>query len=142
MPSKVAFADIQAYLQAIADNPNNSGDVDQAGHKRFWNVSYADFVSKVVPNETCNGHPISIVGKAAGSPNVDPTQCPFYQALVNSTGWCNKGQMPKFGPAADFITAANFSIPVKQPDGSSVTMTGQQIRANIEWWLTNGLPEE
>jgi hypothetical protein len=142
MPTKIVYADIQSYLQAIADNPNDSGDIDSAGHKRFWNIPYADFIAKSVPGEDCNGQPISIVGKLPTSPNVDPSVCPFYQALVNPKGWCNKGQMPKFGPASALITDPRYTVSVKKPDGSTVNMNGQDIMNNIESWLKSGLPEK
>jgi hypothetical protein len=142
MAPKVVFADIQAYLQAIADNPNNAGDVDQSNHQRFWNVPYLDFISKSVPGENCNNQPIPIVGRTPNSPNVDPTKCPFYQALISPTGWCNKGQMPKHGPPNAFITDPGYVIAVKKADGSSVSMKGQEIRDEIEWWLTHGIPEK
>jgi hypothetical protein len=136
--NKVVFADIQEYLEAIANNPADNGDVDQSNHGRFWQMSYQDFTSKPLPGEDCNGSPIPIVNKTTASPNVDPAQCPFFQALTNAAGWCNKGQMPKNGPPAAFITDSNYKVKLK----NNSTITGSEIKANIEWWLTHGLPEK
>jgi hypothetical protein len=134
----ILFADIQAYLDAIADNPNNTGDVESSNHRRFWQTTYLEFTTGSVPLETCNNAPIPIVGKVAGNPNVDPAQCPFFQALTSPTGWCNKGTMPKFGPPTSFITDQNYKITLK--DGT--VLTGTQIQDNITWWLGHGLPEK
>jgi hypothetical protein len=138
-PTKtVVFADIQAYLDAIADNPDDNGKADKANHGRFWQTTYQDFISTTVPGENCHGAKIPIVGKTPGSPNVDPLQCPFYQALKGPSGWCNKGQMPKNGPAKAFITDPAYKVTLK--DGTIVT--GAEIQANIESWLGNGLQEK
>jgi hypothetical protein len=135
---KVIFADVQAYLDAIADNPDDNGNADNANHGRFWRTTYQDFISGPVPGENCHGAPIPIVGRVPGSPNVDPLQCPFYQAIKNPSGWCNKGQMPKNGPPKAFITDASYKVTLK--DGTVVT--GAEIQANIESWLKTGLSEK
>jgi hypothetical protein len=134
---KVVYADIQAYLDAIADNPDDNSKADNANHGRFWQMKYQDFVSGTVPGENCHGALIPITGKVAGSPNVDPLQCPFYQALKNSSGWCSKGQMPKNGPPKAFITDPAYKVTLK----NGQVITGAEIQANIETWLSNGLPE-
>jgi hypothetical protein len=123
----ITYADIQAYLEAIADNPNNTRNVDNSSHRRFWNVPYQQFVTGNVPNERCNGNPIPIV-------NRDPNLCPFYQSLKNSSGWCNLSQMPRRGP---YITDPGYKVTLR----SGRVITGAEIDANIVWWLTNGMPE-
>jgi hypothetical protein len=123
----VVYKDIQAYLDAIADNPNNKRDVANSGHDRFWKVPYQQFISNVVPNEVCAGKAIKIV-------DPDPSKCPFYQSIKNPSGWCNTGQMPKKGP---FITDPGYTVTLK--DGS--TITGAKIDEQIVWWLTNNMPE-
>jgi hypothetical protein len=72
--SRVSYSDIQAYLEAVADDPDNKRSVDNSAHERFWNVPYAQFVNGTVPNESCNGSAIPIANK-------DPNKCSFYQAL-------------------------------------------------------------
>jgi hypothetical protein len=145
MPAKVVFSDIQAYLDAISNNPNALGNVDESPHGRFWNVAYAQFTSGTLstdqPKLLCGSQPISIVGRTEGSLSVDPANCPFYQALIQATGTCQKGQMPKFGPSSAFITDRNYTVTVRRKDGTESQMTGAEIRENIEWWLTHDLPE-
>jgi hypothetical protein len=125
--SQVNFTDIQAYLEAIANNPQDVRDVDNASHGRFWRVSHAQFLAGMIPHQTCNGAPISIV-------DADPGKCSFYQALIGRSGFCLRGQMPKMGP---FITDAGYRVTLA--DGQ--TLPGTQIDSNIVWWLTNGMPE-
>jgi hypothetical protein len=123
----VIWADIQAYLDAIADHPGNQGDIESASHGRFWNVDYNTFMVGTVPHEDCNGSAI---------PNVDhdPKKNPLYQALINGKGWCQLGQMPLSGP---FITDRGYVATLK--DGS--TISGADIASNILAWITNGMPE-
>lgn len=123
----IVFADIQSYLDGIADNPNNKQKADDARHARFWRVSYHEFITGFVPDERCKGQDVPIV-------NSDPVQCPFYQALVTTVGWCNMRQMPRGGP---FITDAGYTVTLS----NGLLTTGAEIDANIRWWLTNGMPE-
>ena len=123
----VSYADIQSYLEAIANNPANQRQVDDSAHGRFWNVSYAQFTTGNVPDERCHGAAIPIV-------NADPAKCAFYQSLKAPTGFCNLAQMPKRGP---FITSPGYQVTL----ANGVVMTGGQIDDNIVWWLTNGMPE-
>jgi hypothetical protein len=125
---KITYADIQMYLEAIANNPNNRRDTDSSGHGRFWNVSYNQFVQGTIPNEDCSGQPIPIL-------DPDPAKCPLYQALKAPNGWCNGGQMPMKGP---YITAAGYAVKLS----NGVSIPGADIDANIVWWLTNGMPEK
>jgi len=125
--NRVAYATIQDYLDAIADNPACKGSIDNSSHGRFWSVDYRQFVSGTVPNEDCGGLAIAIT-------DLDPNKCPFYQALKNPAGWCSLGQMPLQGP---FITDSGFTVTLK--DGSAIS--GPDIDANIVWWLTNKMPE-
>jgi hypothetical protein len=128
-PSKrVTYADIKMYLEGIANNPNNKRKVDNSGHGRFWNVTYQQFVTGVVPNEDCNGAPIPIVDR-------NPAQCAFYQALNGKPGWCQLGQMPRGGP---FITEPDYSVRLS----NGVSISGADMDANIVWWLTNNIPEK
>jgi hypothetical protein len=128
MASPVSYADIQGYLDAIADNPQNGGDIANSLHERFWNVSYAEFVGGSVPNESCRGAPIPIVDK-------DPTKCPFYQSLKNPNGWCDLKQMPKGG--GPYITDAGYKVTLR----NGTVISGTEIDANIVWWLTHNMPE-
>ena len=125
--SGVTYAQIVAYLDAIAANPANSRDAANASHKLFWRVGHKEFTTGTVPNQLCNGQPIPIVHK-------DPAQCAFLQALKNSNGWCSKSQMPKRGP---FITEPDYTVSLA--DGSVIS--GKAIIDNIEWWLTHDMPE-
>jgi hypothetical protein len=127
MPSagRVTYADIQAYLDAIADKAVN--DVAFSSHDRFWRVPYKQFITGTVPGEKCGGLPIPIV-------NSSPASCPLYEALTSPTGWCKLGRMPLGGP---FITDPGYSVTLK--DGT--TISGSQIDADIVWWLTNKMPE-
>ena len=125
--TRITYANIQNYLEAIANNPADKRDVDNSSHGRFWNVPYAKFITGTVPNELCAGNLIKIV-------DPDPSKCSFYQSLVNSAGWCSSQQMPKKGP---FVTDPGYKVTLA--DGS--VMTGAEIDANIVWWLTNGMPE-
>jgi hypothetical protein len=128
-PAKqVTFADIQMYLEAIANNPNDKRKVDNSSHGRFWNTSYQNFTTGTVPSEDCNGNPIPIVDK-------NPAQCAFYQALKGRSGWCQLGQMPKGGP---FITDAGYSVKLT----NGIVISGADIDANIVWWLTHNMPEK
>jgi len=126
-PNRINYAVIQSYLEAIANNPADKGDVDLSSHGRFWQVPYQQFVNGQVPDEACNEQPIPITDR-------DPAKCPFYQTLKNPTGWCNLKQMPLKGP---FITDPGYTV--KLADGT--TISGQDIDANIVWWLTNNMPE-
>jgi hypothetical protein len=125
--SRITYADIQSYLEAVANNPQSRRSVDSSGHGRFWEVPYQEFVTGSVPNEQCNGASIKIVDS-------DPNNCAFYQALRDANGWCNLSQMPMTGP---FITDPGYSVVLS----SGTVISGADIDANIVWWLTNGMPE-
>jgi hypothetical protein len=127
MASKVKYSDIQMYLEAIANNPNDKRQVDKSNHGRFWKKTYAQFKNDAVPGEDCNGAPIPIV-------NSDPKKCALYQALVSDAGICDKKQMPRGGP---FITDDGYTVKLS----NGTVMKGSDINANIVWWLTNGMPE-
>lgn len=129
--AKIVFADIQAYLDGIADNAN--GDVDQRSpHKRFWKVAYTDFVNGDIPNVTSSGAPIP-PGKPIPIINkVDPVNSSFFAILL--AGFAGKLQMPDGGP---LITDPGYQITV---GGKSVT--GTQIKTDIQSWLANGFPEK
>ena len=107
----IVYADIQAYLEAIADNPDDRNNVDFSRHGRFWTKTRDQFVSDTVPGEACGGQPIPIVDQ-------DPAKCPFFIALTSRTGFCNLGQMPRGGPAKAFITDPNYKVTLK--DGTTI----------------------
>ena len=124
---KIVFADIQAYLNAIADNAN--GDIDESPHKRFWSVAYNNFINGNIPNVTSSGapipagQPIPIINKA------DPVNSSFFAILKG--GFAGKRQMPDGGP---LITDPGYQITV-----NGKTVTGAQIQADIQSWLQNGI---
>jgi hypothetical protein len=126
-PPAITWADVKAYLDAIADHPGNLGDIDSSSHGRFWNVDYATFVAGTVPQEDCNGSPIANV-------DPDPAKCPLYQALTNSSGWCQLGRMPLGGP---FITDPSYVATLK----SGAVISGSDIAKNILAWISQGMPE-
>lgn len=137
MPIK--YADIIAYLDAIADNAN--GTVSSAPHGYWWHenqietdppLAYSAFVTGTVFGVTdSTGNPIPIIG--TDSKQTDPLKSLFYILLTTRGGSGGFPQMPKGGP---FITASNFSVEI-----NGETVTGAQIVANLEEWLGNGYPE-
>src|SRR5438132_3593373 len=127
MPTTVTFAKIQAYLNAIINHPDTN-PIENSPHQAFWNdVARDQFVNGVVPHVKCNTQPIPIIDKTS------PLNSPFFLILTNSTGFCNKRQMPGGGP---FITDQDYKVTL--PDGT--TVTGQQIQDDIHDWLSNGFP--
>jgi hypothetical protein len=122
----ITYADVQAYLDAIANKANN--DISNSPHDRFWNVPYNEFVSGTVPHTKCNGQAIPLINHA------DPINSAFYLILTDTSGWCNKREMPGGGP---FITDTGYQVTLA--NGS--TITGNQIKDNIASWLSNGFPE-
>jgi len=134
MPTTIRYADIQNYLTAIANKANNP--VSDAPHGEWWltpdgksPLSYKDFLDGQVTN--------------LGIPIMDqnnPLQSNFYVILTNPNGCQGFNQMPGGGPsppAGPFITDAGYSATL--PDNT--TISGTQIAANIESWLSNGFPE-
>jgi hypothetical protein len=131
MPTNITFSRIQSYLDAIADNPSNVGDIDISPHGRFWRVSHDDFVKGVVPGGQqveCQNKPTPIIDSN------NPAQSPFYLILTASNGFCNMPRMPKGGP---FITDSDYQVTLA--DGT--TVTGAQIQRDLLEWLTNGFPQ-
>lgn len=122
----ITFADIRAYLDAIADKALN--DVGNSPHLRFWNVPYNDFINGSVPHTKCNGAPIPIIDHA------DPKNSAFYLILIDPNGWCNKREMPGGGP---FITDPGYQVTL----ASGKVVTGGEIQDDIKFWLENGFPE-
>ena len=131
MPTNMTFAKVQAYLNAIADNPNNTMSINGSPHGRFWNVSYELFTTGNVPGGDlvqCNNAPIPIIDRN------HPEQSPFFLILSSAAGFCNISQMPLGGP---YITDADYQVTLA--DGEVVT--GQQIAADLFSWLTNHYPK-
>jgi len=122
----ITFADIQSYLEAIANKAVN--DIGNSPHDRFWNVTYQEFINGVVPHTKCNGQTIPLID------NADPKNSAFYVILIDPNGWCNKREMPGGGP---FITEVGYQVTLA---GGKV-ITGLQIQEDIKFWLENGFPE-
>lgn len=59
---RIVYADIQAYLDAIANKAVN--DIGNSPHDRFWNVTYDEFINGTVPHVKCNGQPIPLINQA------------------------------------------------------------------------------
>jgi hypothetical protein len=126
------YADVQAILDAIANNAN--GDVDLSPHRRFWSVSRQTFLSGEVPNITIAGvtYHIPIVNSS------NPLQSAFFQILLgpltvtSGASTATIVQMPKGGP---FITDSGFSVTV-----NGVNKSGTDIQNDLTNWLTNGMP--
>jgi hypothetical protein len=55
----ITFLRLQEYLNKIAAKGNL--DPANSGHGVFWNIPYQAFMSGMVPNKHCGGHPVPIV---------------------------------------------------------------------------------
>jgi len=130
----IKYADIIAYLDAIANNANN--DVGSAPHGYWWHVNqdinqaplaYNDFVTGTV-----FGIGVPIIGTDSKQSN--PLQSAFYLVLSTKGGAGGFPQMPRGGP---YITDAGFSVQLANGD----TITGAQIMTNMNAWLGNGYPQ-
>jgi hypothetical protein len=133
----IDFAELQATLDAIADKANSDVDGPGCPHKRFWNVTRQQFISGEVPNITIRGvtYHIPIVTTTPGQ----ELNSAFYRVLVGSiqvTEGAQTATIPQM-PASSgpFITEEGYTVTVK-----GVTKTGDQIKAEIEEWLTHGMP--
>jgi hypothetical protein len=123
MPTTIHYQDILNYLTAIANKANNP--IGNAPHGAWWsNLSYQDFLSAKVLN-------VNVMDSST------PLQSPFYVILTNTSGCRGFPQMPGGRPAGPFITDTGYTATL--PDNT--TISGQQIQANIESWLSNGFPE-
>jgi hypothetical protein len=124
MPTTIRYADILNYLTAIANKANQP--IGEAPHLAWWqNLSYNDFKTGQIPNVDS----VNIMDSS------NPLQSAFYVILTNTDGYQGYNQMPDGGP---YITDTNppYSVTI---DGK--TISGAQIAANIESWLSNGFPE-
>jgi hypothetical protein len=130
----ITFADLQATLDAIADNAISDVEGENCPHKRFWRINRQDFVSNEVPNIVIAGvtYHIKIVNSAT------PLESAFYKILLGDLT-VNEGansttipQMPENGP---FITDASYTVSV-----NGVNKSGADIQKDIEGWLANGMP--
>lgn len=120
----ITFQRLQTYLNAIAANANL--DVTHSRHGAFWNVSYKEFMTGVVPNKRCNEQPVPII-------NQDDMPNSAFNLILRA-GWCSMPQMPKTGP---FATDTGYSVNLS--DGANIT--GAQILSEIQAWLEAGAPE-
>ena len=127
----IVFADIQAYLDAIADHATN--DIDGSPHKRFWSGKYTDFINGTIPGVTSSGSPIPVGQPVPIIDKTTPLNSPFF--LILKAGFAGKRQMPGGGP---LITSAGYQVTT----AAGKTVTGQQIQDDIASWLTNGFPEK
>ena len=128
--TRIVYADIQAYLNAIADKATN--DIANSPHKRFWEVPYTNFVNGTVPGVKSSGDPIP-----AGQPipiidKANPINSAFFAILKGR--FAGKRQMPGGGP---LITDPGYQVTV-----GGKTVTGQQIQDDMASWLNNGFPEK
>jgi len=130
----ISYAELQAILDAIANNAISDVDGPTCPHKRFWRISRQEFLANEVPNIVVNNvtYHIKIVNSAQGLDSA------FFKVLLGDLT-VNEGensttipQMPENGP---FITDAGYTVSV-----NGVNKTGTQIQADITDWLTNGMP--
>jgi hypothetical protein len=117
----IGFADIKAYLTAIANKANNS--IENSPHGAFWDTDYTTFTTGIVP-----GVGVPIMDRT------DPLKSPFFVILTDTNGFNGLSQMPEGGP---FITDTGYSVTL----GDGTTPTGQQLISNLRAWLTNGFPK-
>jgi hypothetical protein len=123
MPTTIHYQDILNYLTAIANKANNP--IGNAPHGEWWSgLSYQQFLSAKVLN-------VNVMDSST------PLQSPFYVILTNPNGAKNFPQMPGGRPPGPFITDAGYTATL--PDNT--TISGADIQANIESWLSNGYPE-
>jgi hypothetical protein len=126
------FADIKAILDGI----DSAADVPASGapHQVFWNITREQFLAQEVPNLKWRSVIFHIKSVDTGTPLASA----FYKILLGplviteGTKSVTLPQMPKGGP---FITDPAYSATV-----NGGAMTGAQIKAAIEEWLTNGMP--
>lgn len=125
----VSFARVKEYLDIVGKG------AAFAPHGKFWRLSYADFMSHVVPGVACDsaGTTIPIVKANA------LLDSPFFKVLKSPpTNVCPVkviGQMPFDGP---YLTDKDYP-PITLADGT--VKSGLQILADIEAWLVAGAPE-
>jgi hypothetical protein len=138
----ITYSDVTLYLDAIADNAN--GLMSESPHQYWWHqnpaaesspyLSYKEFVTGTVNGVRDNqGNPIPIIG--TDSKQTNPLQSTFYILLTTSGGNGTFPQMPKGGP---FVTDPGFSVELN----NGVTVSGEQIMANLKEWLGNGYPDD
>ena len=127
----ISYTKVIAYLDAVADK--GLLDVANSPHGRFWTgMTHDQFVKGVVPNVLCKGQPIPIIDQSDLAHD-SAANSSFLVALINTTGFCKKKQMPKTGP---FITDAGYTVTLS--DGSVVS--GSTIESDILDWLKSGFP--
>jgi hypothetical protein len=126
MPTTIRYADILTYLDAIATKANNP--VADAPHGQWWSgLSYQQFLSA------------NVLGVNVMDTDT-PLQSAFYVILTSQSGYQGNPQMPgsiTSKPAGPFITDSGYTATLS--DGT--TITGAEIQANMESWLSNGFPE-
>ena len=116
MPTTIVYADIQNYLNAIANKANNP--ISDSPHGAWWltpdgtsPLSYNDFKTGQVPNVDS----VNIMDSGT------PLQSAFYVILTNPNGYQGKNkrpynQMPDGGP---YITDAGYTATL--PDGTTIS---------------------
>ncbi len=140
----INFDRVKAYLDGIANQPGV--DLGSSPHGAFWQVTLDKFKTGTVPHVSC---PVTVGGAVEKRPIPivkprDSANSPFYQILLKQLqlampdgSTCKKDQMPAGGP---FITDQNSSISITLTDGSTVTVTGAQIEADLKDWIDAGCP--
>ena len=127
----VVYADIQNYLNAIANKANNP--IGDSPHGAWWlapdgtsPLSYNDFLTGQMPNLDS----VNIMDSGT------PLQSAFYVILTNPNGYQgNRNQMPDGGP---YITDAGYTATL--PDGT--TISGAQIAGEHRVVALERLPRE
>lgn len=128
----ITFARLQEYLDAIVRQAQ--GNLSVSPHRRFW-LNHEALTQHALPRPKCQQQDIFPVKFLdARRTQVDADNSPLYVSLINSAGFCAKGQMPPGG----FITEPNYTLTLS--DGTVVT--GDQIKQDIHDWLAAGAQDD
>lgn len=119
----VGFGRIKEYLEKVGSG------AAFAPHGKFWEITYAQFLSQNVPGVDCHGQAIPII-----DPN-DLNASAFFKILQDTAGFCGNPQMPFGGKK---LTNPTYQITLS--DGTVVT--GAQIIEDIKDWLAAGAPDD
>ena len=100
----IKFSRLQEYLDLVA---SAGGESTAAPHGRFW-ATHASLTDKPLPRPKCQGQPIfAIKYLNPEHTRVDADNSPLFIILTDARGFCQKPQMPPFGP---LITDAGYQI--------------------------------